>query len=285
MNLFERHAQLNQLFQQSPVEAAYLSGSLVGRASFGEMIDVDIAILLAEQISADRFLDFQFYFLSELTRRLESESLDVVILNQASLLLKLQVIKYGQILYSRDDKKRTAFEARAVLDYLDFRQMDELQNQALSRRLRTPALALDREGLSVAIKRLRQATAALGALPADSVPDSARQAAFERHLLLCLEAIAQIVTLLCAGLRLPQPEAYAETLRPLARRALVPADTIAAIEPLIALRDDVLRFPERVDHATLDGLVGAALPHFAAFADAIERLPDHPPTLATPDVP
>jgi predicted nucleotidyltransferase len=59
MNLFERHAHLNQLFQQTPVDAAYLSGSLATRAAFGEMVDVDIAILLAEQIATDQFLDYQ----------------------------------------------------------------------------------------------------------------------------------------------------------------------------------------------------------------------------------
>lgn len=109
MNLFEKQAQLNQLFTQNPVNAAYLSGSLAGRAAFGHLSDIDIAILLMDQIKSDQFLDYQMYFFSELAKRLESESIDVVILNQASLLLKLQVIKYGQILFSRDEKRRILF--------------------------------------------------------------------------------------------------------------------------------------------------------------------------------
>src|SRR5881398_1397456 len=135
MNLFEKHSQLNQLFTQIPVNAAYLAGSLSTRTSFGHLSDVDIAILLMEQIKSDQFLDYQLYFFSELAKRLESENIDVFILNQASLLLKLQVIKYGQILFSRDEKKRISFETKAVMDYLDFKKLDELQNQALSRRL------------------------------------------------------------------------------------------------------------------------------------------------------
>src|SRR5213080_5598266 len=105
MNLFEKQSQLNQLFTQNPVNAAYLAGSLSSRTSFGHLSDVDIAILLMDQIKSDQFLDYQLYFFSELAKRLESESIDVVILNQASLLLKLQVIKYGQILFSRDEKQ------------------------------------------------------------------------------------------------------------------------------------------------------------------------------------
>src|SRR5579872_6707423 len=135
MNLFERQSQLNQLFAQNPVNAAYLAGSLSNRTSFGHLTDVDIAILLMEQIKADQFLDYQIYFFSELAKRLDSDSIDVVILNQASLLLKLQVIRYGQILFSRDEKSRISFETRAVMDYLDFKRFDEMQNQALSRRL------------------------------------------------------------------------------------------------------------------------------------------------------
>src|SRR5215470_18082676 len=137
MNLFEKQAKLNQLFTQNPVNAAYLTGSLAGRATFGQMTDVDIAVLLMEQIKSDQFLDYQLYLFTELAKRLESDTIDVVILNQASLLLKLQVIKYGRILYCRDEKQRVAFETRAVMDYLDFKRMDELQHDALAKRLQT----------------------------------------------------------------------------------------------------------------------------------------------------
>ncbi len=127
MNLFEKQARLNQLFTQSPVNAAYLAGSLSTRASFGHLTDIDVAILLMDQIKADQFLDYQLYFLSELAKRLESDTIDIVILNQASLLLKLQVIKYGQIIFSRNEKQRVSFETKAVMDYLDFKKFDEIQ--------------------------------------------------------------------------------------------------------------------------------------------------------------
>src|SRR5579871_4130959 len=145
MNLFEKQSRLNQLFTQSPVNAAYLAGSLSTRTSFGHISDVDIAILLMEQIKSDQFLDYQLYFFSELAKRLESDNIDVVILNQASLLLKLQVIKYGQILFSRDEKQRILFETRAVMEYMDFKKFDEIQNQALSRRLYGQMLPLDKD--------------------------------------------------------------------------------------------------------------------------------------------
>ncbi len=276
MNLFEKHAQLNQLFQHSPVEAAYLSGSLASRAAFGEMTDVDIAILLAHEIARDHFLDYQLYFLSELTKRLESDALDVVILNQASLLLKLQVIKYGQILYSRDEAKRAAFEAQAVMQYLNFRKMDDLQNSALSRRLRTPQHALDRSGIRAALGRLRAAHTTLAetlppALDDDAFAQDVRaQAVVERCLLLSIEALAQTATLIYAGMGIPQPETYGEALKLLAARQIVPAEIITALEPLAAQRDTLLRTPEQIDRAALHALARRALPDLLAFARAIE---------------
>jgi uncharacterized protein YutE (UPF0331/DUF86 family)/predicted nucleotidyltransferase len=276
MNLFEKHAQLNQLFQQSPVEAAYLSGSLASRAAFGEMTDVDIAILLAHQIDTDRFLDYQLYFLSELTKRLESDALDVVILNQASMLLKLQVIKYGQILYSRNETKRAAFEAQAVMQYLDFRQMDDLQNSALSRRLRTPTHALDRVGIRAALGRLHAAKATLTeALPptlADEAfaQDVRAQAVVERCLLLSIEALAQTATLIYAGMGINQPETYGEILKPLATRQIVPAEIIAALEPLVARRDALLRAPEQIECVALHQLARRAVADLPAYARALE---------------
>src|SRR5215469_1820545 len=155
MNLFEKQARLNQLFTQSPVNAAYLTGSLSTRATFGHLTDIDIAILLMDQIKADQFLDYQLYFLSELAKRLESDTIDIVILNQASLLLKLQVIKYGQILFSRDEKQRVSFETKAFMDYLDFKKFDEIQNQALSRRLYGQALPIDKGLIEHHLKQLR----------------------------------------------------------------------------------------------------------------------------------
>src|SRR5581483_11668851 len=110
-----------------------------------------------DQIKSDHFLDYQLYFFSELAKRLESESIDVVILNQASLLLKLQVIKYGQILYTRDEKHRVIFETKAVMDYLDFKKFDEIQNQALSRRLHGQMLPVEKDLVQPQLKQLADA--------------------------------------------------------------------------------------------------------------------------------
>ena len=276
MNLFEKQAQLNQLFTQSPVSAAYLAGSLAGRATFGHLTDVDIAVLLMEQIKSDQFLDYQLYLFAELARRLESDTIDVVILNQASLLLKLQVIKYGQILYCRDEKKRVAFETRAVMDYLDFKRMDEMQHDALARRLHTPAPPMDRESLRAQIKRLRGALEHLHELRAVEqeafVSDFKVYGLAERYLLLALEACLQACNVLVASLGLRRPEGYHDLLSVVAAQGLIPRPLAYRLETLTDLREALLYEPDTLDHAALYDHLHQRLAALEEFAGAMEKL-------------
>jgi uncharacterized protein YutE (UPF0331/DUF86 family)/predicted nucleotidyltransferase len=276
MNLFEKQAQLNQLFLQSPVDAAYLSGSLPGRAAFGQLSDVDIAILLAEQIEKDRFLDYQFYFLSELTRRLESETIDVMILNQASLLLQLQVIKYGQILYSRDEKRRVAFETRAVMQYLDFKRFDEMQHHALVDRLHTGLASLDGEALAQDARRLRQAAEVLRelqAVPEDEFKsDYHRHGLAERYLLLAIETCLHACGAMVSSLGLRRPEAHHELLSTVAAQRLMPRELAYRLELLVNQREALLREPESVDLGVLHDYLRAHVGDLEELASVLEGL-------------
>ncbi len=276
MNLFEKQAKLNQLFTQSPVNAAYLSGSLAGRAAFGHLTDVDIAVLLMEQIKSDQFLDYQLYFFSELARRLESDTIDVVILNQASLLLKLQVIKYGQILYCRDEKQRVAFETRAVMEYLDFKRMDEMQHDALAHRLQTHAPPVDRESLRAQAARLRGALEHLRELAAVDqaafISDFKVYGLAERYLLLAIEACLQACNVIVASLGLRRPEGYADLLSVVATQGLIPRPLAYRLEALTNLRDALLHEPETLDHALLYDHLSQRLSALEEFANALEKI-------------
>src|SRR5437016_1580317 len=132
MSLFEKHGQLNSLFQRSPVDAAYTQGTASGRRIAGSYKDLDVALLLLDQVKTNEFFDYQVYFVSELSKTLETQGLDVVILNQASLLQRAQVIRSWSVLYQRDVKRRVQWETRAVMDYLEFQKYDDMQTKALA---------------------------------------------------------------------------------------------------------------------------------------------------------
>lgn len=275
MNLFERQAQLNQLFTKNPVNAAYLSGSLAGRTSFGHLSDVDIAILLMEQIKSDQFLDYQMYFFSELAKRLESESIDVVILNQSSLLLKLQVIKYGQILFSRDEKQRISFETKAVMDYLDFKKFDEIQNQALSRRLHGSMLPLDKELLERHLKQLREAITILHDLGKtqreEFTGDYRVYGLAERYLQLAIETCLYICGVLVASLGLRHPDGYHELLSIVASQQIIPLPLSYRLEVLTNLRDALVYDPGTLDHDLLYDHIQQRTSDLEAFATTVEE--------------
>jgi uncharacterized protein YutE (UPF0331/DUF86 family) len=275
MNLFEKQSRLNQLFAQSPVNAAYLAGSLSNRTSFGHLTDVDIAILLMEQIKSDQFLDYQLYFFSELAKRLESDCIDVVILNQASMLLKLQVIKYGQILFSRNEKQRVSFETKAVMDYLDFKKFDEIQNQALGRRLYGQVLPVDKELLQRHVKQLREAIVILRdlgkATREEFTSDFDVFGLAERYLQIAIEACLRICGVMVASLGLRRPEGYHELLSIVAAQHLIPQQLSYRLEVLTNLRDALVHDPGSLSRDLLYDHIQQRLEDFEAFAAAVEE--------------
>jgi uncharacterized protein YutE (UPF0331/DUF86 family)/predicted nucleotidyltransferase len=275
MNLFEKQSRLNQLFAQSPVKAAYLAGALSNRTSFGHLSDVDIAILLMDQIKSDQFLDYQLYFFSELAKRLESDTIDVVILNQASMLLKLQVIKYGQILYSRDEKQRVLFETRAVMDYLDFKKFDEIQNQALSRRLHGQLLPIDGELVQRQLQRMREAVLILKDLAKtqrdEFIADFHLHGLAERYLQQAIEACLQICTMLVSSFGLGRPDSYHDLLSTLASHQIISKPLAYRLEVLTNLRDPLVHDPDTLDYNQLHDYLQQRLGDFDDFATAIEK--------------
>lgn len=275
MNLFERQTQLNQLFAQSPVNAAYLAGTLSNRASFGQLTDIDIAILLMDQIKSDQFLDYQLYFFSELAKRLESDSIDVMILNHASLLLKLQVIKYGQILYSRDEKQRVSFETKAVMDYLDFKKFDDIQNQALGRRLHNQMLPIDKELVQRQLKQLREAVNILRDVGKtqreEFLADYRVYGLAERYLQLAIEACLHICGTLVASFGLRRPEAYHELLSIVTAQNIIPRSLAYRLEVLTNLRDALVHDPGTLDHNTLYDHIQQRLSDLEEFAEMVEK--------------
>jgi len=275
MNLFEKQSRLNQLFVQNPVNAAYLAGSLSNRTSFGHLSDVDIAILLMDQIKSDQFLDYRLYFFSELAKRLESDSIDVVILNQASLLLKLQVIKSGQILFTRDEKQRVSFETKAVMDYLDFKKFDEIQNEALGRRLQSQKVPVDKELLQRHLKQLREATTILHTLGESKreefITDYRIYGLAERYLQMAIEACLHICGIFVASFGLRRPEGFHELLSIVAAQHIIPQTLAYRLEILINLRDALVHDAGTLSHDLLYDHIQQRLDDLKTFANAFEE--------------
>jgi uncharacterized protein YutE (UPF0331/DUF86 family) len=239
MDLFEKQAQLHSLFQRSPVDAAYTQGTAGQRRLAGAYSDIDVALLLLDKVKANEFFDYQVYFVSELSKTLETQGLDVVILNQASLLQRAKVIRSWNILYQRDEKRRVQWETRAVLEYLEFQKYDDLQSKALAERTKSDRFAIDREYVAARLARLREYTQLLGDLRAIEhakfKSDPKLYGLAQWYLQQAVELLFGTGAYLVMALALPRPEAYHDILDAVAGHGIIERPLAYRLEHLANL--------------------------------------------------
>jgi predicted nucleotidyltransferase len=121
-----------------PVVAAYLFGS-TARGEAGPASDVDVAVLFDQAVNPTETLSVAARLHSVL-ERVAPRGVQIVILNDASPLLRHRVLRDGLVLAGADDPRRVGFEAAALCEYLDLVPMTERYDAALLARARTGRL-------------------------------------------------------------------------------------------------------------------------------------------------
>ncbi|HEY8829309.1 MAG TPA: HepT-like ribonuclease domain-containing protein [Candidatus Limnocylindria bacterium] len=274
MDLFEKQAQLTQLFQTSPVDVAYASGSASARKLAGSFNDLDVGLLLLDKIKTAEYFDYQVYFVSELSKALETSDLDVVILNNASLLQRAQVINTWSLLFQRDQRRRVQFAARTTMEYLEFKKYDELQSKALAERVRGERFAVDEEYVRTRLVRLREYLGLLQDLKGvDRVKfkgDPKLYGLAQWYLQQAVELTFGTGAYLIAALALPQPEAYHDILDAIAAHGIIDRQLAYRLEHLANLRNLLAYDREQTDIDEVYGHMQTRLDDLAAFADQID---------------
>lgn len=99
------------------IEAVYLFGSQAkGEASVNS--DIDIAVLLDENhIEKSGEIKIELY---ENLIKKGLDNIDLVILNQASALLKYEVVKENYLIYQKNDFDAASYQSLTIRKYLDF---------------------------------------------------------------------------------------------------------------------------------------------------------------------
>ena len=280
MDIFGRQAQLTTLFQTNPVDAAYALGMTAGKRVVGKYSDLDVALLLLDRIRANEFFDYQVYFVSELSKALEVADIDVLILNQASLLQRAQVVRKWGLLYQRDQKRRVVFEAKAVMDYLEFQKYDDLQSKALAERTRGERFAVDQEYVRARLARLREYVRLLADLrPIDRDKFRADPKLYglaQWYLQQAVELLFGTGAYLVMALALPKPEAYHDILDALAGRGIIEKTLAYRLEALADLRNLLAYDRGSTDIGEIYGLIQDRMNDLGAFADAVERFIGEP---------
>ncbi len=115
---------LVQLLGKYQVIATYFFGSRAeGTAS--EDSDYDFAILTDNSYPQDDGNSLIMELKEEMQALLGKE-VDLVLLNRASIEFRFLVIKYGRLIFSANEDKRTDFEDIVIRDYLDFKPVLDL---------------------------------------------------------------------------------------------------------------------------------------------------------------
>jgi len=110
--------ELTEYFSsKDSVILAYLFGSTV-RGDAGRLSDVDIGVMLDEKLSKKDHFDMELKLMGEIAILIRKNKIDLIILNEAPLLLAYNIIKSGINLKS-DETQRVKFETKILSMYLD----------------------------------------------------------------------------------------------------------------------------------------------------------------------
>jgi predicted nucleotidyltransferase len=110
--------RLTEALDREGVVAASLIGSRA-RETAGPLSDVDIAVWHVSDLDAAARLRLRLGLAQAVSRALNTDEVDIVLLNGATPLMRHRAIRDGRRLLQRDPKAAVRLEARALLDYLD----------------------------------------------------------------------------------------------------------------------------------------------------------------------
>lgn len=113
------------------IKFAYLFGSMA-RQTPGPLSDLDVAVYL------DRRLDlfsWRLRLMTALAKALGSEKFDLVVLNQAPVVLRYEVVRGGVVL-KEDRARRVMFETSVLQEYLDSAHLRSVHVSYLKESLR-----------------------------------------------------------------------------------------------------------------------------------------------------
>ncbi len=161
------------------------------------------------------------------------------------------------------------------MDYLDFKKYDELQNQALSRRLHGTILPVDKDLIQRHLKQLREAITILNDLKQtkreEFTGDYRVYGLAERYLQLAIEACLHICGILVATLGLRRPEGYYELLSIVAAQQIIPGTLAYRLEILTNLRESLVYDPGALSHDLLYDHIQQRIGDLETFAATIEE--------------
>jgi len=119
--------------EHEEVIAAYLYGS-AAQGIMREDSDIDVGVLLADDAAPD--YRYGVRMAGEIQSRCHlAREVDLRVLNRRPIRFLNQVLRYGKLVFVRDEKKRVEFETGVLKEYLDFKPFLREYDRERRRRL------------------------------------------------------------------------------------------------------------------------------------------------------
>lgn len=129
-NLFPKLKK--ELKKDKNILFAYIFGSY-GKGKITPLSDVDIAVYL---VNVKEYFNEKLKIIGKINEILETDEVDLVILNEANLSLQFEVIKTGELLFCKNKNLRIKFITKVVDLYCDFEYHRKIQNYYLMKRIK-----------------------------------------------------------------------------------------------------------------------------------------------------
>ncbi len=128
---------LSKIFKDDKkVIVGYLFGSVVKNEQNFQS-DIDIAIYLDySYLNTTHVNEIQFEYLTKITETLQTDNVDLVLLNIAPIILSYKIIVEGIVFISRNKDLQADIESLIIRKYLDFKYYSEEYDRCLRKRIR-----------------------------------------------------------------------------------------------------------------------------------------------------
>lgn len=122
-------------YQDDPeIAAIYLFGSVV-LENVNALSDIDLAVLFEEQVPKSGYFTRRLSMIPEMQSLLHFSPVELIILNNAPLVLGHRVIARGKILLENNPQFRVRFETRLLSRYLDFLPVLKIHRQYVRKQI------------------------------------------------------------------------------------------------------------------------------------------------------
>lgn len=121
---------------------AILFGSIAKGIS-NNMSDVDIAVMVDPNFNEPFPFGYQAELTTDLINILGRNEVDVIILNEAPVALKYEVLRYGKFIFVKDEHARIKFQVDTINQYEDYKVLYRIHEKIMRDRWKKLAIMLN----------------------------------------------------------------------------------------------------------------------------------------------